>query len=72
MATRMSGQLATTKEEYKYLLDIFHQALQAAGGIREDELVAFIEQHAQFGSVQKLEHRVQFLEKELAVQRVMI
>ena len=46
MATRMSGQLATAKEGYDYLLDIFHQALQAAGGIKQDELVAFIEQRA--------------------------
>ena len=42
MATLMSRQLTMAKEEYEYLLDIFHQALQAAGGIKENELVAFI------------------------------
>ena len=42
MATLMTGQLALAKEGYEYLLDIFHQALQVAGGIKEDKLVALI------------------------------
>ena len=70
MTTLMSGQLALAKEGYGYLLDIFHQALQAAGGIKEDELVAFIEQRAQSGNVQKLEHRIQLLEKKLEAEKV--
>ena len=51
MATLMSGQLAMAKEGYEYMLNIFHQALQIAGGIRENELVAFIEQRTQSGNV---------------------
>ena len=43
MATLMIGELAPAKEEYGYLLDIFYQALQAAGGIKKTELVAFIQ-----------------------------
>ena len=58
MATLMTEQLALAKEGYEYLLDIFHQALQAAGGIKEDELVAFIQQRAQSGNNKKLEDRI--------------
>ena len=42
----MTGQLASAKEGYEYMLDIFHQALQAASGIKETELVEFIQQHS--------------------------
>ena len=35
----MTDQLALAKEGYEYLIDIFYQALEAAGGIKEDELV---------------------------------
>ena len=72
MATLMSEQLAMVKEGYEYLFDIFHLALQAAGGIKEDKFVAFIKQRAQSGNIQKLKHWIQFLEKELAVQQVTI
>ena len=46
MTTLMSGQLALAKKGYEYLLDIFHQALQVAGRIKENELVAFIQKRA--------------------------
>jgi hypothetical protein len=71
MATLMTGQLALAKEGYEYLLDIFHQALQVADGIKEDELVAFIQQRVQFGNNKKLEDRIRVLERELETERTM-
>ena len=53
------------------MLDIFHQTLQAAGGIKEDELVAFIQQRAQYGNNKKLEDRIRVQEMELETGRAM-
>ena len=71
MATLMSGQLALAKEGYEYLLDIFHQALQAAGGIQESELVEIILQHSQSGSNKKFEDQIRDLERELRTEQAM-
>ena len=54
------------------MLDILLDSLKAARDIKETKLVAFIEERSQSGSVQKLEHQVQLLEKKVAVQRVEI
>ena len=43
IAILMTDQLALAKEGYEYLIDIFYQALKAAGGIKENELVEFIQ-----------------------------
>ena len=72
MVTRMSGQLTNARGAYDYLLDILHESFKAAVGIKETKLVAFIEQHSQPGSIQKLEHQVQLLEKKVAEQRIEI
>ena len=53
-------QLALAKEGYKYLIGIFYQALKAAGRIREDQLVEFIQQKAGSGNKKRLEDESRF------------
>ena len=58
MTTLMTDQLALAKKGYEYLIDIFYQALKAAGGITEYQLVEFIQQKVGFGNNKRLEDRI--------------
>ena len=67
----MKDQLDTAKEGYEYLIDTTHQALAAAGGIEIHELVGYIEQHSQSKRNKEMEDRIEELERDLRMEKVM-
>ena len=71
IAALMKDQLETAKEGYEYLIDTIHQALSAAGGIEIHELVRYIEQHSQSGRNKEMEDRIEELERDLRMEKVM-
>ena len=71
IAALMKDQIETAREGYEYLIDTTYQALTAAGGIEIHELVGYIERHSQSGRSKEMEDRIEELERDLRMEKVM-